>query len=614
VTATADAPLEVLLSFLKESRGFDFTGYKRATLERRVAKRMDAVGIEDITEYTDYLEVHPEEYSELFNTILINVTSFFRDPEAWEHLREHILPPLIAQRAESPAFRVWCAGCASGEEAYTAAIVLSELLGEQRAREWVKVYATDADEDALNQARTATFTAKQLEAVPQPLRAKYFDERDGSFVFRPELRRMVIFGRNDLVQDAPISRVDLLICRNTLMYFNADVQAEILRRFHFALRSDGVLFLGRSEMLVRHGELFEPLDVRSRTFGRVPRANMRDRLRIMARDAQAGGASASADVLRTLAFDEAEGPQVIVDGDALLAAANDDARARFGLTDADLGRPMADLELSYRPIELRQPLEQVAAERRRLHLTDMAAHDRRGSVRVYDVVLTPLTGADDGLLGTAIAYQDITARHDLQTELERSREDLEHAHEELQSTVEELETTNEELQSTNEELETTNEELQSSNEELETMNAELHSANEELGTTNDVLRVKTTEVDEVNAFLETILSAMGMAIAVLDRDGVVQVWTSRAAELWGLRSEEVSGHHFLVLDIGLPVEKLKTALKAILAGKEPRIDQTLEATNRRGRAIECVVTLLPLSAEKDPEGAIVLMAEAEKSR
>jgi two-component system CheB/CheR fusion protein len=611
MSTTTDPQLESLLGFLKENRGFDFTGYKRSTLERRIEKRMQEVGIETHSEYTDYLEVHPEEFEALFNTILINVT-FFRDAETWDSLRDQLLPELLERRADSGGFRVWCAGCASGEEAYTVAMLLAELVGEDRAREWVKIYATDADDDALDEARAASYTAKQVAAVPDALREKYFEAREDRFQVRPDLRRTVIFGRNDLVQDAPISRVDLLLCRNTLMYFNADAQADILRRFHFALRDDGVLVLGRSEMLVRHSDLFEPIEVRSRSFAKVPRANMRDRLRLMARDAQADGTGASADALREHAFDQSPGASIVVDADAMLVASNAEARELFTLTEADLGRPVQDLELSYRPVELRPHLEQVTAEQRPIRVRDLASRDRRGEERFYEVRLTPLTGADEGFLGTAITFLDVTARHALQTELERSKHELEHAYEELQSTVEELETTNEELQSTNEELETTNEELQSSNEELETMNAELQSTNEELETMNDELRQRGIELDDVNAFLEKILTAMGMAIAVLDRRGTVRIWNTRAVDLWGLRADEAVGQHFLVLDIGLPVEELKSALKATLAAKEPRTERILDATNRRGRAFRCTVTLLPLTSGREADGAIVLMAEAEK--
>jgi two-component system CheB/CheR fusion protein len=215
---------DILLDYLKRSRGFDFTAYKRASLIRRVCKRLQTLGVETFGDYQDYLQVHPEEFSHLFNTILINVTKFFRDEEAWKFVETTVIPQIVEKKAKDP-IRVWCAGAASGEEAYTIAMLLSESLGQEQFNEQVKIYATDVDEEALSQARAATYTAKQIEALPPGYVEKYFERTDTRFSFRKDLRRSVIFGRHDLIQDAPISRVDLLTCRNTLMYFNSEAQS-----------------------------------------------------------------------------------------------------------------------------------------------------------------------------------------------------------------------------------------------------------------------------------------------------------------------------------------------------------------------------------------------------
>src|SRR3954447_2541391 len=223
--AAPDEALDVLLEYLKLQRGFDFTGYKRSTLERRVAKRMEAVGAADYEAYMDHLEVQQDEFAMLFNTILIHVTAFYRDPEAWAYLASDVLPGLLEAKGPDAPIRVWSAGCASGEEAYTAAMVLAEAMGEQAYLERVKIYATDVDDEALDQARHAVYSAKDVESVPEPLLKKYFERSDTRCTVRKDLRRTAIFGRNDLVQDAPISKIDLLLCRNTLMYFNAETQA-----------------------------------------------------------------------------------------------------------------------------------------------------------------------------------------------------------------------------------------------------------------------------------------------------------------------------------------------------------------------------------------------------
>src|SRR5947208_564035 len=265
-----DPQFELLLAHLKEARGFDFTGYKRSSLGRRVNRRMSQVGVSGYGDYLDYLEVHPEEFTALFNTVLINVTSFFRDPDAWNYLGDEVLPQLLAAKEVNSPIRVWSAGCASGEEAYSLAMLFAEILGPDEFRDRVKVYATDVDEEQLAEARQATYPEESLSALSPERKERFFEHFAGRYVFRKDLRRTVIFGRNDLVQDSPISRVDLLLCRNTLMYFNAETQARILSRFHFALAGGGVLFLGKAEMLLSHSNLFLPIDLKRRIFRKVP--------------------------------------------------------------------------------------------------------------------------------------------------------------------------------------------------------------------------------------------------------------------------------------------------------------------------------------------------------
>src|SRR3954454_17267736 len=261
-----DPQFEALLAYLKEARGFDFTGYKRSSLMRRVDRRMAQVDLAEYPEYLDFLQVHPDEFTNLFNTILINVTAFFRDPDAWAYLRTDVLEPMVAAKPDGSPIRVWSAGCASGEEAYTLAMVLAEILGTEDYRSRVKIYATDVDDEQLVEARLAAYGEREMQGVPPELADKYFEQSGSRWTFRKDLRRTVIFGRNDLVQDAPISRIDLLTCRNTLMYFNAETQTKILERLHFALAPRGVVFLGKAEMLLSHTRLFEPLDLKQRVF------------------------------------------------------------------------------------------------------------------------------------------------------------------------------------------------------------------------------------------------------------------------------------------------------------------------------------------------------------
>ena len=355
---------EALLEYLRSTHGFDFTAYKQPSLVRRVTKRMQRIKIDSFSDYVDYLEVHPEEFAQLFNTILINVTSFFRDQPAWDFLVKEVLPKILSARKLADPIRVWSAGCASGEEACSIAILLAEALGADAFRERVRIYATDVDEEALNHARHATYSEKDLEPVPLELREKYFEHGSNRFVFRNDLRRSIIFGRHDLVQDAPISRLDLLTCRNTLMYFNAEAQDRILTRFHIALNDPGYLFLGRVEMLLTHTNIFSPVELKCRIFSKVPKIEMRNRLFV---HAQAGSTEVENHLagqfrVRDTTFESSPLAQITVDAHGNLAMASERARMLFCSSQRDVRRPFQDLELSFRPTDLRSPVDKCEME------------------------------------------------------------------------------------------------------------------------------------------------------------------------------------------------------------------------------------------------------------
>ncbi|MFJ1759001.1 CheR family methyltransferase [Amycolatopsis sp. NPDC088138] len=607
----ADDEFESVLAYLKESRGFDFTGYKRTSLMRRVQRRMNQVGAGTFADYIDQLQVNADEFVALFNTILINVTGFFRDPDAWDYLRDQVIPALLAERSPEEPIRVWSAGCAAGQEAYSLAIAFAEAIGVDAFRQRVKIYATDVDEEALAQARQASYTAAELEGLPEGKLEEYFEQYGSRYSFRKDLRRSVIFGRNDLVQDAPISRIDLLVCRNTLMYFNADTQTKILERFHFALAPRGMMFLGKAEMLLSHTRIFEPLDLKRRVFRKV--ANSPVGYSHFASHGYPGRRPADVsglDQLREHAFSASPVAQIVVTGEEVTALINQQAEIAFGLSERDLGRKLWDLDVSYRPVALRPYVEQARLERRSLRIKDVEWR-RAGDVVWYEVHVNPLLGKEKSLLGVSVVFHDVSWARLLLTELEHSNRQLESAYEELQSTNEELETTNEELQSTVEELETTNEELQSTNEELETMNEELHSTNDELQTINDALRDRGLELDDLNDFLESVLTSIQAGIVVIDTEMRIKAWNSGAEELWGVRREEAEGSHLLNLDIGLPLAELRPVVRDALADAESVAELTLDAINRRGRAVVVRLTCSALrGANGQSQGALLMMEEA----
>jgi two-component system CheB/CheR fusion protein len=607
---SANPDLEVLLDYLRRSRGFDFTGYKRTSLARRIEKRMQAVGADGYLSYLDHLEVDPEEFTHLFNTILINVTSFFRDPPIWDFLSAEVLPGLAAGMPDDQPFRMWSAGCASGEEAYSLAMAAAEALGPEVVRERLKIYATDVDGEALEQARQARYDPRQVEGVPPELLERYFERNGHGYVFSKDLRRSVIFGRHDLIQDAPISRIDLLVCRNTLMYLNAETQAHVLARFSFALREGGYLLLGKAEMLLAHSNMFTSVDLKRRVFQKVPGATLRERLMVLTDAATRPLANSEPrdERIRNAALEASPEAQIVVDAGGYLAGANRRARALFNLTPEDVSRPFQDLEVSYRPLELRSKIQQAYVERRPSQVYEVEWPTGSGEVASLEVQIVPLVDDNQVVLGASVAFADVTRSRRYKEELEHANQGLEDAYAELQSTNEELETTNEELQSTVEELETTNEELQSTNEELETMNEEMQSTNEELQTINDELGLRTTELDQLNAFLESIWAGLGGAVAVLDPDLRVLVWNHGSEDLWGARQDEVQGQHFLNLDIGLPVDQVGPALRQAMTGENGIQSTVVEATNRRGRRVRCRVTCSPLvGSDKAVRGVIVVV-------
>ncbi|MDD7938669.1 protein-glutamate O-methyltransferase CheR [Actinomycetospora lutea] len=449
--AAQEAAFESLLEFLKESRGFDFTGYKRSSIWRRVTRRMQQIGVGSFSDYLDVLQVDQDEFTHLFNTVLINVTGFLRDPEAWRELQEEIVPQLLAPKARGESVRVWSAGCASGEEAYSLAMVFAEALGVEEFRQRVKVYATDVDEDALTTARQATYGDRELQALPDEWRDRYFERSAGRYTFRGDLRRSVIFGRNDLVQDAPIGRLDLLVCRNTLMYLNAETQAQVLRRFHFALNPAGVMFLGKAEMLLSHGRLFLPIDLKRRFFRKSEQVTQAGRRAVTTgRDGQAESRRDAALEDETLLFSPLA--TIVVTADDVVAKANQRAEAQLGVSPREIGRRFPDLEICHRITGLRSSFEDV-----RRHRTSMWQHEAEFSrstseTLVFDIQIVPLEAHSEDGVSIALFFTDVTRYRRMTVELQSAHRQVETAYEELQSTVEELETTNEELQSTNDEL------------------------------------------------------------------------------------------------------------------------------------------------------------------
>jgi two-component system CheB/CheR fusion protein len=368
-------------------------------------------------------------------------------------------------------------------------------------------------------------------------------------------------------------------------------------------------------MLFSHSGMFVPVDLPRRIFRVSGKSSYRERMAPVVSTGRDNMSTAAQLLmrLRQAAFDADPAPQLVVDAAGVLVSASAGARRQFSVRPNDLGRPLQELEVSYRPADLRSAIDQVTTDRREVILKDVH-HAASGQSRSYEVTIAPIVDEQHAILGMRITFADCTAVHRLQSELHTSKQELETAYEELQSTNEELETTNEELQSTVEELETTNEELQSTNEELETMNEELQSTNQELQTVNDELRTRTADADLVNVYLESVFSSLRAGVVVVDPEYRIRVWNRRAEDLWGIRREEAAGASFLSLDIGLPVAELAQPIRQVFSGESASLVRTVRSTTRRGKAIDCRVSLTPLTAtDKTGKGVVLIMEDAEEA-
>lgn len=599
-----------LVRRLAEERGVDLRGYKVTTLERRVRRRMQQLGIGTYEDYLHYIGQESGETAKLLDTVLINVTRFFRDVQAWDALSEHVLPALFKYRPPGSSFRVWCAGCATGEEPYSVAILLCELLGPKVKDYEIKIYATDNDESALNIARRAEYPPESLRGVRPEIKAKYFNGEKLMRVAR-DVRRMVIFGRSNLLTDAPISHVDLLLCRNVLIYFDSGAQSHIMGRIKYALNEGGVLFLGKSESQLKRNSEFMPIDPRWRIFQRRSASggstwpelaggrDMEQESKEKARQELERIKLYYETVLSTL-----EPGVLVIDAADRVITENDKILKLWEFSTKLIGHKLQETELWHRCTELKQHLEESRANGPKTVSFDCYA---TASTMVTVTIKPIMSESGAGQVGTLIYMENATSRMTLQSTIE----ELETTAEELQSANEELETTNEELQSTNEELETTNEDLQSTNEELETTNEELQSLNEELETTNEELSSRTRELDEVNARYSEMMERMPWPVLLVNNDTLIYMFNSAAQKLFGFAHPSEKGMKLAELPLNNTARQalMRRHRSVIHTGKQSNIHNTHLITNRFDGVADIHFT--PLST--DTGHGVIVMFQVDRN-
>ncbi|ARJ67824.1 hypothetical protein WV31_20320 [Magnetospirillum sp. ME-1] len=548
---TKDTITEIFL-LVRKHTDVDFAQYKLNTVRRRLERRMAANRIESLDAYLEFVRRHPPELDLLCKDILISVTSFFRDTKAFEDIKT-ILAGLLQTKRPGDSIRIWVPACATGEEAYSFAMMLTDLLGDSVRSYKIQVFATDIDLDAMRHARKGSYSASTVEALDKAYVSKYFDALGPHYQIKKPIREMVVFARQDLIKDPPFVKVDIVSCRNVLIYFNSDLQDRVFQVFHYALNSDGHLFLGKSESVGHCADLFRAIKTTSKIFqkrmGGPRTANpvfgaFRPKLSDTHDTILPLGGTSIENLVRDGFVAACMPPSVAINEnlDILYYHGDVDAFVRFpqGRPNQNLGKLIAD---DFR-IDLRALVHRAKESGAVAMGTKRQLRTRDGDILARLVIRPlPAEGISEGIFLASCEKIDAVAEGS-SAELPASlgndirlielEQELIATREHLQTVVEELETSNEELQALNEEMQAANEELQSSNEELETSNEELQSTNEELTTVNEELQVRTSELGAANADLQNIQDNVGFPMLVVDKGLRITRFTPQAARLFGL--------------------------------------------------------------------------------
>jgi two-component system CheB/CheR fusion protein len=579
------ATMKGLLQMVYKHSKIDFSGYKEATLSRRVERRMAANRLNNLAAYFDFCSKNPDELSKLSKDILISVTAFFRDRNSFEKLRK-ILTAVISEKQRGDEIRIWVPGCATGEEAYSIAILLSELLGNSAADFRIQIFATDIDLDAMAVGRKGIYPESSLGEVSPETITRYFSKRVDHYEIARPVRDMVVFARQDLVLDPPFLRLDLVSCRNLLIYFQPQLQTRVLSIFHFALRPSAYLFLGKSESIVHQENLFSPVSKEARIFKRI--AAKDQIIPIPLYSSQDVNSSPKPPItlsergIRKQENKLQKALSEIYAPPSVLINKNMDVVEVHGEMQNYLHFPAGKLELNLTQLLRREWRTEVQTLVHHAELKHTAAIGRIRPIKnrtghSVQIEVHPVPSRDDQKL-FLISFISLSTESGISQVEEQpqinSREledELIATREHLQTVIEELETSNEELQALNEEMQAANEELQSSNEELEASNEELQSTNEELTTVNEELIVKGGELTVVNTELENLQNCTGFSLILLDQELRLQRYNKEAASLFGFSVHTLGKN---VAGISLPVTEVIDTAKLAMSDGIKRQQQT----------------------------------------
>jgi two-component system CheB/CheR fusion protein len=570
VLAAAATSLARIADILRNKTGNDFHGYKQNTFLRRVQRRMQVVQIDEITAYVDFLRNDKDEVQHLFNDLLIGVTEFFRDKREFEVLESQVVPKIFENKGAGQQVRIWVLGCATGEEAYSIGILLREHMATLDVTPQVQIFATDIDGRALATARVGRYRTNIEDNISAERLARWFVREGDTYCVVKELREMCIFSQHNVIKDAPFSKLDLVSCRNLLIYLNAELQNRVIPLFHFALLPDRFLFLGNSENVTRHPKLFAPVDRRARIFKKLetgtrlppefPITTAAGRAAVELPPTRAIGPDVGLE-RRAQRIAERYAPAYVITDENFQILHFSGRTGRYieptaGAATLDLlGLVHRDLRL-----ELRTALGRTVETNEAAH-AEQVQLGLNGHRILVDITVEPVLDGPAGHRNFVVLFKDGPARPvdngDLNSNtlvrtehVERLESELRATRERLQATIEELESTNEELKSSNEEYQSLNEELQSANEELETSREELQSVNEELTTVNGELAHRVQELTRATSDLKNFLESTQIATVFLDNDLRVMNFTPAITQVL----------HLVETDVGRPIAHIKARI------------------------------------------------------
>jgi two-component system CheB/CheR fusion protein len=574
---------------LRSKTGNDFSQYKQSTIRRRIERRMAVHNLRDMDAYARYLHENPGESKILIKELLINVTSFFRDKEAFETMKRVVLPRLFENKPENYIFRIWVPGCASGEEAFSLAMLFREYMDGIKQEFKIQVYATDIDDDAIASARAGMYPANiAIDVSPDRLR-RFFVKEEGGFRIKKEIRESIIFAIQNVIKDPPFTKMDLISCRNLLIYFEGELQNRVIPAFHYALRPEGVLFLSPSEGIGNFIDLFGPLDKKWRIYRAKP-SLLSARTLVAQRFTWTGDQTGKergdvagrkdttnfAELSKRVLLQSFAPPSVITDEKGNIVYVHGDTGKYLQPAQGQPSTSVIDMAREGLQLDLRYAIQNAATEKRQVVIKDLPVRTN-GGIHGVDLTVRPLPDPEATRELLLISFQDSglspaenstpprkrPASKGAAKRVEELEQDLTYTKENLKATIEEMQAANEELKSTNEELQSTNEELQSTNEELETSKEELQSVNEEIVTVNAELQSKIEMLTDIQNDMKNLLEHVNVGTIFLNEHLAIRRFTREATKVFRLAASD-TGRPLADIRSNIPDVDLIPAAQAVL--------------------------------------------------